>query len=45
MDGIGQNKEFLSLLQTKEIETLHTGETTLEDIFIKVTGVTLDDEE
>ena len=45
MDGIGQNKEFLELLQTKEIETLHTGETTLEDIFIKVTGVTLDDEE
>ena len=45
MDGIGQNKEFLELLQTKEIETLHTGETTLEDIFIKVTGVALDDEE
>lgn len=45
MDGIGQNKEFLELLQTKEIETLHTGETTLEDIFIKVTGVTLDDEQ
>jgi fluoroquinolone transport system ATP-binding protein len=45
MDGIGQNKEFLDLLQTKEIETLHTGETTLEDIFIKVTGVKLDDEE
>lgn len=44
LDGIGKNKEFLSLLQTKEIETLHSGETTLEDIFIKVTGVGLKDE-
>lgn len=44
LDGIGQNKEFLELLQTKDIETLHTGETTLEDIFIKVTGVKLHDE-
>ena len=45
MDGIGKNEEFLNLLQTKEIETLHSGETTLEDIFIKVTGVKLRDEE
>jgi len=45
MDGIGQNKEFLELLQTKNIETLHSGETTLEDIFIKVTGVELRDEQ
>lgn len=45
MDGIGQNKEFLDLLQTKEIETLHSGETTLEDIFIQVTGVALRDEQ
>lgn len=44
MDGIGKNEEFLTLLQTKEIETLHSGETTLEDIFIKVTGVQLRDE-
>ena len=45
LDGIGKNKEFLNLLQTKEVETLHSGETTLEDIFIKVTGVKLRDEE
>lgn len=45
MDGIGQNEEFLNLLQTKEIETLHSGETTLEDIFIRVTGVALRDEQ
>lgn len=45
LDGIGKNEEFINLLQTKEIETLHSGETTLEDIFIKVTGVKLKDEE
>jgi fluoroquinolone transport system ATP-binding protein len=44
LDGIGQNQDFLSILQTKNIETLHSGETTLEDIFIKVTGVELKDE-
>ncbi len=41
LDGIGKNQEFLNLLQTKEVETLHSGETTLEDIFIQVTGVAL----
>ncbi len=44
MDGIGQNERFLNLLKTKEIETLHSGETTLEDIFIQVTGVGLNHE-
>ena len=44
MDGIGQNDTFLNLLKTKEIETLHSGETTLEDIFIQVTGVGLNHE-
>jgi fluoroquinolone transport system ATP-binding protein len=44
MDNIGKNTEFLNLLQTKEVETIHSGETTLEDIFIKVTGVSLKDE-
>jgi fluoroquinolone transport system ATP-binding protein len=44
MDGIGQNDDFLALLKTKQIETLHSGETTLEDIFIHVTGVGLKDE-
>ena len=32
---------FCDLLREKEIETLHSGETTLEEIFIKVTGVAL----
>jgi fluoroquinolone transport system ATP-binding protein len=32
---------FFDLLRDKDIETLHSGETTLEEIFIKVTGVAL----
>lgn len=40
MDEI-KTPEFFELLKTKDIETLHSGETTLEDIFIKVTGVAL----
>jgi fluoroquinolone transport system ATP-binding protein len=39
--GIGGNEEFHTLLRTKEIETIHSGETSMEDIFIKVTGVEL----
>ncbi len=44
MDGIGRNQDFIDLLQAKDIETLHSGETTLEDIFIQVTGVGLSHE-
>jgi fluoroquinolone transport system ATP-binding protein len=44
MDGVGQNESFIELLRTKDIETLHSGETTLEDIFIQVTGVGLNHE-
>lgn len=44
MDDIGNNPEFINLLKTKQIETIHSGETTLEDIFIKVTGVGLNHE-
>lgn len=44
LENIGKNTEFLTLLQTKDIETIHSGETTLEDIFIQVTGVGLRDE-
>ncbi len=45
MDHIGQNEEFMDILKTKDIETLHSGETTLEEIFIKVTGVGLNNHE
>jgi fluoroquinolone transport system ATP-binding protein len=36
-----KTQAFFDLLRDKEIETIHSGETTLEDIFIKVTGVAL----
>ncbi|MFW5847748.1 MAG: ABC transporter ATP-binding protein [bacterium] len=44
LENLGNNKEFLAILKEKNIETIHSGETTLEDIFIKVTGVKLKDE-
>ncbi|MCF7924329.1 MAG: ABC transporter ATP-binding protein [Candidatus Izimaplasma sp.] len=44
LENLGENKEFINLIKTKNIETIHSGETTLEDIFIKVTGVKLDNE-
>ncbi|HHT64469.1 MAG: ATP-binding cassette domain-containing protein [Caldicoprobacterales bacterium] len=39
MASIGENEAFLNLLKSKEIETIHSGETSMEDIFITVTGV------
>lgn len=39
LENLGQNKDFLNLLKSKEIETVHSGETTLTEIFIKLTGV------
>jgi len=39
LDDLGNNNEFLELLKyDKNIETIHTQETTLEKIFIQVTG-------
>lgn len=38
LEKLGENKEFLELIKTKNIETIHSGETSLENIFIKVTG-------
>jgi fluoroquinolone transport system ATP-binding protein len=38
LDGLGDNPDFLKLLRGEEIETIHTQETTLENIFIEVTG-------
>lgn len=36
--GVGENKRFLDLIKSHEIRTIHSGETTLEDIFILITG-------
>ncbi len=41
LDGIGFNDEFHQLLKTEKIETIHSGETSMEEIFIIVTGVEL----
>lgn len=38
---IGANPEFLALLNHSALETIHTQEASLEDIFIQVTGRTL----
>jgi fluoroquinolone transport system ATP-binding protein len=38
LDGLGKNPEFLDVLRTYRVETIHTQETTLENIFIQVTG-------
>ncbi|WP_091835168.1 ABC transporter ATP-binding protein [Marininema halotolerans] len=38
LEGIGQNPAFLRALTDPSIETIHTQEARLEDIFIQVTG-------
>jgi len=39
LDGLGDNAEFIKLLKSVErIETIHSQEATLDDIFIEVTG-------
>ena len=39
LDGLIDNKAFVSLMKTaNRVETIHSQETTLENIFIKVTG-------
>jgi fluoroquinolone transport system ATP-binding protein len=38
LEGLSQNTSFLKLLQEQQIETIHTQEASLEEIFIQVTG-------
>jgi len=38
LKNLADNKSFLSLLKTGTVQTIHTAEATLEDIFIKATG-------
>jgi fluoroquinolone transport system ATP-binding protein len=38
LDGLGHNAGFLELLRGDSVQTIHTQEATLEDIFIRVTG-------
>ncbi len=39
--GLGDNEAFFSLLRSSEVQTIHTQEASLEDIFIQVTGRSL----
>jgi fluoroquinolone transport system ATP-binding protein len=39
--GLGDNADFLGLLRAGSIQTIHSQEATLEDIFIRVTGRSL----
>lgn len=41
MKGLASEQSFLELLRNREIETIHTLEATLEDVFITCTGVKL----
>lgn len=41
LPNLGNNDSFLNLLKTQTVETMHTQEATLENIFIQVTGRTL----
>ncbi len=38
---LGRNAEFLELIRSRDVQTMHTLEATLEDVFIKVTGRSL----
>jgi fluoroquinolone transport system ATP-binding protein len=41
LDGIGENAAFQGLLRSGLVETIHTQETTLEDVFVRLTGKAL----
>jgi fluoroquinolone transport system ATP-binding protein len=38
LDGLGRDEAFLHLLRTEEVESIHSQESTLEDVFLRVTG-------
>jgi len=38
LDGLGDNMEFINLLRNHHINSIHSKEATLDDVFIKVTG-------
>ena len=41
LEGIGANSDFLTLLGSGTVETIHTEEASLEDVFLSVTGRSL----
>lgn len=38
LDGLGENQEFLGLIRDHRVRTIHSRETTLERVFLHVTG-------
>ncbi len=43
MDTIATNNKFFDIMKSGKVETIHSGETSLDKIFIKVTGAKLDE--
>jgi len=41
LDGLGENEEFLAILKHERLQSIHSKEASLEDIFIKATGASL----
>ncbi len=41
LDGLAENREFIAILRAGAVETMHTQEATLDEIFIQVTGRSL----
>ena len=44
LEGLGNNSEFIHILKTQKVESIHTREATLSKIFLEVTGANLSDE-
>lgn len=43
LDSLKTNESFMNIIKSKDILTIHSKEMTLDDIFIKVTGVNTDE--
>lgn len=41
LEGLADDAAFLRLLRSPTVETIHTTEASLEDVFVQVTGRTL----
>jgi fluoroquinolone transport system ATP-binding protein len=41
LDGLGDNAEFHHLLRDSDVQTIHTREATLAEVFIRLTGRSL----
>ncbi len=44
MDTLGTNEDFIKLIKNGKVDAIHSGETSLDKIFIEVTGAKIDEE-